>query len=91
MKKNKKIRILDIKANADNYTFLNDDNILSQSSSTSSFSKDESNAEGHPIPSEKREEKYIKKKAINKSQSNIASKALKFSNQSQRNHSSVYE
>jgi hypothetical protein len=87
----KKIKILGKKDNTDNYTFLKDDNILSQSSSTPSFIKDKANSEGHPIPSEKREEKYKKKKAIDKSQGNIASKGLKFSNQSQRNHSSVYE
>ena len=40
---------------------------------------------------EKKEEKYKKKKVMNKSDTHNSAKGLKFVNQSQRNHSSVYE
>ncbi|MER5175797.1 MAG: hypothetical protein ABJB73_08490 [Candidatus Nitrosocosmicus sp.] len=40
---------------------------------------------------EKKEEKYKKKKVMNKSGIANSSRGLKFLNQSQRNHSSIYE
>jgi hypothetical protein len=45
-----------------------------------------------PITKEK-EERYKKKKVMSKydTKNNNSNKALKFTNQSQRNHSSVYE
>ena len=90
MKKNKKkIKILDNKTNTSNYTFLNDEDILSQQSSIIHL-KGETNVEEQTIL-EKKEEKYKKKKVMNKSDTTNSSRGLKFLNQSQRNHSSVYE
>jgi hypothetical protein len=87
----KKIKILDNKSNIGNYTFLNDDNLLPQQSSLSnSYIKDGSVDEG-PTAIKKIEEKYKKKKVMNKEEIAKSSKGLKFLNQSQRNHSSVYE
>jgi hypothetical protein len=91
MKKMKKIKILDNKSNIGNYTFLNDDNLLPQQSSLSnSYPKEESVDEGQTAI-KKIDEKYKKKKVMNKEEIAKSSKGLKFLNQSQRNHSSVYE
>ena len=91
MKKNKRIKILKNKPNIGNYTFIDDnaDALLPNQ---------------HPLTSEKNEplkgqgilnqvgEKYKKKKVMNKDEiNNNTSKGLKFANQSQRNHSSIYE
>jgi hypothetical protein len=90
MKKIKKIKILDNKSSIGNYTFLNDENLFSQQLSTTSYLKDESVGEGQTAK-KKIDEKYKKKKVMNKEEIVKSSKALKFLNQSQRNHSSVYE
>jgi hypothetical protein len=80
---------LDNKTNTSNYTFLNDKDILNYNSSTT-YLKDETNIEEQNIL-EKKEEKYKKKKVMTKSDTTNSSRGLKFLNQSQRNHSSVYE
>ncbi len=90
MKKIKKIKILDNKSNIGNYTFLNDGNLLPQQSSSNSYLKDGSVDEGQTAI-KKIDEKYKKKKVMNKEEIAKSSKGLKFLNQSQRNHSSVYE
>lgn len=90
MKKIKKIKILDNKSNIGNYTFLNDENLLPQQSSSTSYLKDGSVDEGQTAI-KKIDEKYKKKKVMNKEEIAKSSKGLKFLNQSQRNHSSVYE
>ncbi len=89
MKKEKKRKILDNKSRLGNYTFLNDENILSDQSSRTQL-KDKDNTEEQTLL-EKKEEKYKKKKVMNKSNTTNSSRGLKFLNQSQRNHSSVYE
>ncbi len=88
--KNKKIKILDNKLNIGNYTFLNDENLLPQQSSSNSYLKEESVDEGQTAI-KKIDEKYKKKKVLNKEEITKSIKGLKFLNQSQRNHSSVYE
>jgi hypothetical protein len=80
---------LDNKTNTSNYTFLNDKDILTYNSSTT-YLKDETNIEEQNIL-EKKEEKYKKKKVMTKSDTTNSRRGLKFLNQSQRNHSSVYE
>lgn len=83
------MKILDKKTSSENYTFLEDKNILSQQSSMPN-SNDEQADEGQ-ITIKKIDEKYKKKKVMNKFETSKSSKGLKFLNQSQRNHSSVYE
>ncbi len=91
MKKNKRIKILKNKPNIGNYTFIDDN--------TDTLPPNQ-----HPLINEKNEpfkeqsilnqvgEKYKKKKVMNKDEiNNNPSKGLKFANQSQRNHSSIYE
>lgn len=90
MKKIKKIKILDNKSNIGNYTFLNDENLLPQQSPSTSYLKDGSVDEVQTAI-KKIDEKYKKKKVMNKEEIAKSSKGLKFLNQSQRNHSSVYE
>ena len=80
---------MDNKTNTGNYTFLNDKDILTYHSSTT-YLKDETNIEEQNIL-EKKEEKYKKKKVMTKSDTTNSSRGLKFLNQSQRNHSSIYE
>jgi hypothetical protein len=80
---------LDNKTNTSNYTFLNDKDILNYNSSTT-YLKGETNIEEQNVL-EKKEEKYKKKKVMTKSDNTNSSRGLKFLNQSQRNHSSVYE
>jgi hypothetical protein len=91
MKKNKgrKIKILNNKINSDNYTFINDEDNVSQQSSIS-YLKSDNNGE-EPNMNGKKEEKYKKKKVMSKSENANSSRGLKFANQSQRNHSSIYE
>ncbi len=89
MKKIKKIKILDKNTNTSNYTFLNDEDIVSQQSSITHLNS-KTNFEEQTLL-EKKEEKYKKKKVMNKSDITKSSRGLKFLNQSQRNHSSIYE
>ncbi|MBA3285755.1 MAG: hypothetical protein H0U27_11940 [Nitrosopumilus sp.] len=85
----KKVKILDKKINSENYTFLDDANIPSQQSSIPHL-RDESAGDGETTI-KKTDEKYKQKKVMNKHEIAKVSKGLKFLNQSQRNHSSVYE
>ncbi len=91
MKKKTKIKVLKDNQNKDNYTFIMDLDLPSTP-----------NSEVHPN-SKKVEENtgmtdvddlnkiYKKKKVLTNEDVRKASKGLKFSNPSQRNHSSVYE
>ncbi len=84
----KKIRILNGNTNNDSYTFLNEENTVSLKP-YDAFR--ENNIFNKKTEEEKFDEKYKKKKAANKESMTKPSKGLKFSNPSQRNHSSIYE
>ncbi len=77
------------KTKSDNYTFINDENIISYQSSIT-YLKSENNDDEQDLIG-KKEEKYKKKKVMSKDENTNSSSGLKFVNQSQRNHSSVYE
>ena len=97
MKKDKDIKILK-KANSltddENYTFIvdNDINPLKSNDMPSMNTKSGYDVEPHVEIANTKEEKYKKKKVTSKVESKSKyNNALKFSNPSQRNHSSVYE
>jgi hypothetical protein len=91
MKKNKKenVKILNNKTNSDNYTFINNEDIISQYSSITYLKSDNNTEELDMIG--KKEENYKKKKVMSKSENANSARGLKFANPSQRNHSSIYE
>jgi hypothetical protein len=91
MKKNKKenVKILNNKTNSDNYTFINNEDIISQHSSITYLKSDNNTEEQDMIG--KKEENYKKKKVMSKSENANSIRGLKFANPSQRNHSSIYE
>ena len=95
MKKNKDIKI--IKSNSDtnnNYTFIDDVNTTTKSYQISLIDMENEVWRGQTTPIIKeKEERYKKKKVMSKydTKNNNSNKALKFTNQSQRNHSSIYE
>ncbi len=84
----KKIKILKDKSDNGNYTFLNEDNAFSPKPCDMSL---DNNNFYNKTDKEKFEEKHKKKKAASKEGMAKSPKGLKFSNPSQRNHSSVYE
>jgi hypothetical protein len=92
MKKDKGIKIIKEKIfTNNNYTFIDDANI-SKYTYVSSMDINDHNDEFTFKIANSKEDKYKKKKIANKNESkNKFNKALKFSNPSQRNHSSVYE
>jgi hypothetical protein len=84
----KKIKILKDKSDNSSYTFLNEKNTFS----LKPYDDFQENNDLHKKTDEKKfEEKYKKKKATTKDGMAKLSKGLKFSNPSQRNHSSIYE
>ena len=84
----KKIKILKDKPDNVSYTFLKEENSLS----LKPFDMFQGNNDFHKkTDKEKHEEKHKKKKAANKEGMAKLPKGLKFSNPSQRNHSSIYE
>ena len=92
--KKKDIKIIKEKSSSDiNYTFIDSINRIKPDNVSSLNAKNEQDADDkRPLESyNTRQEKYTKKKAISKNESVKKFKALKFSNPSQRNHSSVYE
>ena len=103
MKKYKDIKILKEKssssdvtttANNNSYTFIDDIHIAKPNHISSTTTMKGKVDDEHPLKitiDSKREDKYKKKKVVNKNESKSKFKALKFSNPSQRNHSSVYE
>ena len=87
-KMKKKIKILKDKSDNGSYTFLNEENALS----LKPYDEFQGDKGLHKKTDEKKfEEKYKKKKAVNKEGMAKSPKGLKFSNPSQRNHSSIYE
>jgi hypothetical protein len=79
--------------NNNNYTFIDDINIVKPIDASSTTMKEKTNGEQsiNITGDSKKDEKYKKKKVVSKHESNKKFKALKFSNPSQRNHSSIYE
>ena len=84
----KKIKILKDKSDSGSYTFLNEENAFPLKP-YDGFRGD--NGLHKKTDERKSEEKYKKKKAANNECMAKSPKGLKFSNPSQRNHSSVYE
>jgi hypothetical protein len=91
MKKNKykNVKIIGNKANNENYTFIDvEKNVFHQSSLPPK--KNENNGQEQNTIN-KFEGKIKMKKVMDKEETLKSSKGLKFTNKSQRNHSSVYE
>ena len=87
--KYKNIKIIGNRTNDENHhTFINKKNIFQQSSIPS---KKNENHGPEQNAINKTEGKTNKKKVMNKEETNKSSKGLKFTNKSQRNHSSAYE
>jgi hypothetical protein len=101
MKKDKDIKIIKEKSSSsavtttdnNSYTFIDDIHTAKPNDISSTTMKGKVDDEQHLkiTIDNKKEEKYKKKKVVNTNESNKKFKALKFSNPSQRNHSSVYE
>ena len=90
MKKKTKIRVLKDNQNKDGYTFVVDLDLSStQNSEVHLNSKVEENTEVTDV--DNLDKVYKKKKVLTNEDMAKSSKGLKFSNPSQRNHSSVYE
>jgi hypothetical protein len=96
MKKYKDIKIIKENSSSSNisYTFIDDTNIVRSDNIFSQDKKDDpesGNKQSLEI-SDSKEDKYKKKKVVSENESKSKfNKALKYSNPSQRNHSSVYE
>jgi hypothetical protein len=95
MKKDKGIKIIKGKSASDNnYTFIDNINTAKTNDVSSTSMKEKVGGNEQPLKitiDSKEEEKYKNKKDIIKNESDKKFKALRFSNPSQRNHSSVYE
>ena len=90
MKKKTKIRVLKDNQNKDGYTFVVDLDLSStQNSEVHLNSKVEENTGVADV--DNLDKVYKKKKVLTNEDMAKSSKGLKFSNPSQRNHSSVYE
>jgi hypothetical protein len=90
MKKKTKIRVLKNNQNKDGYTFLVDLDLSStQNSEVQLNSKVDENTGVTDV--DNLDKIYKKKKVLTNEDMAKSSKGLKFSNPSQRNHSSVYE
>ncbi|MDN5868995.1 MAG: hypothetical protein L0H55_16545 [Candidatus Nitrosocosmicus sp.] len=88
--KKSKIKIIKDKVNNDSYTFLSDLDLSSQNSGlrlNSMESKENTGINETDNP----DKIYKKKKVLTSKDVAKSSKGLKFSNPSQRNHSSIYE
>jgi hypothetical protein len=91
MKKKSKIRLIKNNQNDNSYTFVMDENLSSTQNSDSLLNniKSRENTEINEVGSP--DKIYKKKKVLTNKDIAKSSKGLKFSNPSQRNHSSVYE
>jgi hypothetical protein len=88
MKKKSKIRIIKDKINSDSYTFLTESG--PPYTLQLSMNPDEIEIDEKP-GTENLVDIYKKKKVLTNEDMAKSSKGLKFSNPSQRNHSSIYE
>jgi hypothetical protein len=87
--KYKNIKIIGNRTNDENHTFIDEEKKIFQQSSFPSKKNENHGPEQNAI--NKTEGKINTKKVMNKEETNKSSKGLKFTNKSQRNHSSVYE
>ena len=92
MKKNKykNVKIIGNKTNYENHTFIDEEKNIFQQSSLPPPKKNENNGQEQNTIN-KIEGKIKMKKVMNREETLKSSKVLKFTNKSQRNHSSVYE
>jgi hypothetical protein len=92
MKKKSKIRVLKDNKNKDNYTFIVDLDLSSaQNSEVDVLSKKAVEENTEVTDASNLNKIYKKKKMLTNEDMAKSSKGLKFSNPSQRNHSSIYE
>ena len=92
MKKKSKIRVLKDNQNDDSYTFVMDLNqSLNHNLKAQQTSKETEENNTGATDGDNLNKIYKKKKVLTNEDVRKASKGLKFSNPSQRNHSSIYE
>jgi hypothetical protein len=87
--KYKNIKIIGNRENNENHTFIDEEKNIFQRSSMPSEKNENHGQEQNAI--NKTEGKIKMRKVMSKEETNKSSKGLKFTNKSQRNHSSVYE
>jgi len=91
MKKKSKIRVLKDNQNDDSYTFVMDLDLSSNHNLQGPLNSKESEENTEATDVDNLNKIYKKKKVLTNEDVRKASKGLKFSNPSQRNHSSIYE
>jgi hypothetical protein len=91
MKKKSKIRVLKDNQNDDSYTFVVDVDLSSNHNLQGSLNSKEAEENTGATDVDNLNKIYKKKKVLTNEDVRKASKGLKFSNPSQRNHSSIYE
>jgi hypothetical protein len=91
MKKKSKIRVLKDNQKDDSYTFVMDLDLSSNHNLQGPLKSKESEENTGAIDVDNLNKIYKKKKVLTNEDVRKASKGLKFSNPSQRNHSSIYE
>jgi hypothetical protein len=91
MKKKSKIRVLKDNQNDDSYTFVMDLDLSSNHDLQGPLNSKESEENTEATDVDNLNKIYKKKKVLTNEDVRKASKGLKFSNPSQRNHSSIYE
>ncbi len=91
MKKKSKIRVLKDNQNDDSYTFVMDLDLSSNHNLQGPLNSKDSEGNIGATDVDNLNKIYKKKKVLTNDDVRKASKGLKFSNPSQRNHSSIYE
>jgi hypothetical protein len=91
MKKKSKIRVLKDNQNDDSYTFVVDVDLSSNHNLQGPLNSKEAEENTGATDVDNLNKIYKKKKVLTNEDVRKASKGLKFSNPSQRNHSSIYE
>jgi hypothetical protein len=91
MKKKSKIRVLKDNQNDDSYTFVVDVDLSSNHNLQGPLNSKEAEEDTGATDVDNLNKIYKKKKVLTNEDVRKSSKGLKFSNPSQRNHSSIYE
>lgn len=91
MNKKSKIRVLKDNQNNDNYTFVLDLDLSSNHNLQGPLNSKEAEENTGATDVDNLNKIYKKKKVLTNEDVRKSSKGLKFSNPSQRNHSSIYE
>jgi hypothetical protein len=91
MKKKSKIRVLKDNQNDDSYTFVVDLDLSSSHNLQGPLNSKEAEENTETTDVDNLNKIYKKKKVLTNEDIRKSSKGLKFSNPSQRNHSSIYE